>query len=626
MKNSRVMRQGGLPRRAAMGLFFGSIVSAAMPCLVACKKDTVVDRRTVTLYTFAQNPSQPACTVPPDAYAQYSAAGDFEPDPSAPPQVGVQLDTPSPALDALPASTKQLSIVVRQDPLLWRGFGAVADQGDVDVLLWPAGHECSLPTTVDARAGSQLAAYDDRHVLVTGGPGLPSFVADLSNGSIAAVSTDIIAPRTNATATAYPRGVVVIGGEVGNQIVQTAEFFENGAFSADPLPLTFPRTHHGAAALQNGNVIVVGGASASGLYSSIEEVDTAAKKEIPLGSFASLETARKDPIVLALKSGEILVAGGTNSSDVPVRTIEWFSSDVTQHTATATIDASAHEAFVALPAGGALGVVSPPSGPTTVWLVQPDHTVEQAPSIASLPSNAPVRLFAGAGGSPMLWTGASWFRWSPWTGAFVAFTETESASGGSSAAGPPDDATNAVLASPDPGLALWLDDSGLLTGLRFDARGSYSTDVKTLLATDTQSIAPDRLPGPSLTFDDAQGPGTGLRLGAGAQVVVADANYANFSLDFDTGKLQTPILFLRDDSGREFTIGVDPNATCVVPDANHWHVERRSGAVSVSADDAPLSTCSTSVISSSRLTVGLRGRSAPTTVTATARNLVIRRD
>lgn len=605
-------------------------MSVSLACVVGCTKDTVIDRRTVTLYTFAASTTQPSCNAPTTAYALYEASGDFEPDPSAPPQSGVKLDAVSPELDALPSDTKQLFVDVTSGTSRWRAFGSVASSGDLGVLLWPSGHECSLSSTVDARSGAAVTAYDDRHVLVTGGAGLPSFVADLSNGSITSLGgSDIIAPRTNATATAYPNGVVVVGGESGNQIVPTAEFFDaqSTSFSASPVALTFPRTHHGAATLRNGNVVVVGGASASGLYSSLEVVDTAARKELPLGAFASLETARKDPIVLVLTSGEILVAGGKDATGTPLGTIEWFSSDVTQHLATASIDASAHESFVVLPAGGALGVVSPASGPATVWLVRPDHTVEQAPSIASVPSNAAVQLFSGADGSPMLWTGTSWFRWSPWTGAFVPFVETESATGGSSAGGPPDDATISTIASPDAGLALWLDDSGFLTGLRFDARGPYSTDVKALLSTDTQSIAPDRLPGPSLSFDKAQGnaPGTGLSLGAGAQVVVADANYGDFSLDLDTGKLETPILFLRDESGNEFTIGVDAGVTCAVPDASHWHVERKSGAVSVSADGAPLATCATSILPTARVTIGLRGRAGANPVKATARNVVVSR-
>ncbi|MGH7327396.1 MAG: hypothetical protein ACREJX_03500, partial [Polyangiaceae bacterium] len=208
----------------------------------------------------------------------------------------------SPELDALPADTKQLFVTVTSGNDTFRAFGTdLAHDGNVDMLLWPEGHECSLTRTVNKRAGSQMAAYDDHHVLVTGGPDVPSYIVDLSNGSIASPSADITAPRTNATATAFPGGVIVAGGEFRNAPTQTAEVFDavSHGFTGTPIGLTFARTHHGAAMLANGNVVIVGGESdTTGLYSSLEVIDTAAKKELPLGALATLAAPRKDPVVL----------------------------------------------------------------------------------------------------------------------------------------------------------------------------------------------------------------------------------------------------------------------------------------------------------------------------------------
>ena len=100
MKNSRVMRSAPISSHGHNLPILCSIVSLG----IACKKDTVVDQRTVTLYTFAQSASQPACNVPPSAFAQYAAAGDFEPDPSTHSQANVTLDEIAPPLDALPAT------------------------------------------------------------------------------------------------------------------------------------------------------------------------------------------------------------------------------------------------------------------------------------------------------------------------------------------------------------------------------------------------------------------------------------------------------------------------------------------------------------------------------------------
>lgn len=618
------------PQRSALSC--GFLLLAA-----SCGKDTVVDRRTVTLYTFAATSDRPSCTVPNDAFALYAAAGDFQPDPSSPPQASVRLDAISPELSALPATTRQLAIDAQSSDGHWRGFGPVADSGDVGVLLWPIGHDCALSRNVDARPGSTITPYDDRHVLVTGGSGLPSFVVDLSNGSsaqLAGATQEIGVARRDASATAFGvagGGVLVAGGTSGNRAQSTAEIFDasSGAFTGKSIDLYEARSEHGATLLANGEVLLCGGiADDGGLYSSFELVDVVnarATTVVPV----TLATPRRDPTMLTLATGEVMVAGGADADGKPVGTVEYFSADATTATGTASLTASSHMAFVALPAGGALAVVSPDgAGPTEVSVLRPDHVVESAPSIASLPPDSNVRLFAGAGGAPLLWTGSTWLRWSPWTGAFVQFTETATAAGGSSANGPPADVDARVSASPDAGLALWLDDLGFLVGLRFDARGTYSTDVRTLLATDPQSFAPDRLPGDEVRFEAAESgdPGSGLSLAPGASAFLTDATYADFSLSFDTGKMQSPIVVLRAPGGAELTLGVDgSNASCPIADADRIRVTRRGDLVSVATDDGSFSSCG-SFAAGQRVSLGLRGRPTPNAVASKARNWVVTRD
>ncbi|HEX7667149.1 MAG TPA: kelch repeat-containing protein [Polyangiaceae bacterium] len=585
----------------------------------------------MTLYTFAADPSRPACTAPNDAFALYAASGDFQPDPSSPAQASVRLDAISPALSALPASTRQLAIDAQATQGQWRGFGPVSDSGDVSILLWPHGHDCAFSKNVDKRSGATITPYDDRHVLVTGGSGQPSFVADLSDGSVASIDLDVRAPRSNASATAFDGGVVVAGGTTGNLVLDKAEIFEakSAGFPSDPISLAVPRTEQGATRLANGSILLVGGAgSDGGVYESLESIDPETRHSSEIG-LATLATARKNPIVLTLTGGEVLVAGGTDAKGNAVGTVEFFSADATQANGTAIIPASSHTTLVALPSGGALAVVSPDTpGATTVSLIRPDHVVESAPSIASFSVAANVRLFAGTDGAPLLWTGSTWLRWSPWTGAFVQFAETASATGGSSAGGPPVDVDARVLASPDSGLALWLGDAGSLTGLRFDDRGVYSTDVKSLLATDTSSFAPDRLPGADVHFEGAEStdPSSGLTLGNGASAFLTDATFADFSLSFDTGKLETPIVVLRASDGTELTIGVDgANTTCTIADANQIRVVRHGDAISASSDGGAFATCG-SIASSKRVSIGLRGRSGSNIAPSKARDFTITRD
>lgn len=620
---------------------------------MACRKDAVIDERVVTLYTLTDPAKTPqpasACAVPTNAYALYSAAGDFQPDTSAPPQEGHLLDVVSPELDALPATTRQLSLDVRLATTTsrWRGFGSVATSGAIDVLLWSAGHECELTTSVDARPGSTLTPYDDRHVLVAGGAGLPSFIVDFSNGSVTqlARSQESILQRSNATATAFSGGVVIAGGEYGNDPNDSAEIFDaqSGSFSGASIDLALSRSAQGATLLSNGSVLLVGGVGQDGApYHSLQTIDPV-QRHATVAGLAALQTARANPTVLRLASGEVLILGGTSSDGKPVATVEWFSSDATRTTGVASIASSTHQTFVALPAGGALAVISPDdSGPTTVWVLTPDHQVQQAASIASLPPGANVRLFDGADGAPLLWTGSNWFRWSPWLASFAPFSEATSADGTSIAGGP---SAGAITSSPDSGLAIWLENDGInagrVLGLRFDARGVYSTDVKTLLSTDTDSIAPDRLPtgvtpdasGSTLAFDSEHG----LTLAKNSAVVIADATFAEFSLDLDTIQLGAPVVFLRDSTGDEFSIGPSSQATsqsgssagaspfdCTVPDDVHWHVTRSGSAIAVTGTSGAVTNCGGSLPSASRVTIGFRGRST-NAVPCTVRNLVVRR-
>jgi hypothetical protein len=607
----------------------------------ACTKDPVIDQRVVTLYTLEDPPdaiTPPSCAVPTSAYAFYEAAGDFELDPNAPPNPGHLLSAINPTLSEIPASTRQLTLEVSVDDTnRWRGYGLIPTTGDIAELLWPAGHECELRPSVDARLGGTITPYDDRHVLIAGGPGQPSFVADLSNGSVTSLTTaqEIGAPRIFATASVVSGAVVIAGGEIGNAPVASAEFFDTqtGAFSGQSMDLIVPRARHGATTLVNGNVLLVGGIGAANgaLDPSCELIDPV-QRHATEGGVDPLMYARANPTVLLLASGEPLVIGGTDSNGA-VGYVEWFSTDGKHNTGHASIAASQHESFVALPAGGALGVISPDdaSGVTTTWVITSDRKIQQGASLAAVPPGANIRLFPGANGAPLLWTGTNWFRWSPWTGAFVSFLDATSSDGSTLANGP---SVDAVTTSPDSGLALWLENAGVnngkVIGLRFDSRGPYSTDAETLLSGTTTSIAPDRLPGADLSFEAAiaNGPATGLALGANAQAAIADANYLNFSLDFDSGELEMPTLVLRDASGNDFSIGTDLATSCsFIDNANHLHVERNGGVVSISTNAAALSACGNPLPSSdARVTVLFRGPSARSTVQAHVRNVVVKRD
>lgn len=614
--------------------------------LGACSKSPVIDQRVVTLYTLGDpaNAITPgSCAVPTSAYAQYSASGDFEPDPSSPPISGVYLNVMSPALSEIPDSTRQLSLNVAENQ--WRGYGIIPATGDIAVSLWAAGHECELKTSVDTHPGGTITPYDDHHVLVAGGFGQPSFIANISNGSITqlGLAQEITTPRALATATKFSGGVLIAGGDFGNSPMSDAEIFssQSGSFTGDSINLGVPRALHGATLLTNGSILLVGGeTNATTLYQSLEVIDPIAKRATQ-ASLAELVTARANPTVLTLTSGEVLVAGGVDASGNAVGSVEWFSSTASVNETQATIASSHHEAFVALPAGGALGVVSPDSaGVTTTWLITSDYKIQQGAPLAAVPPGSNIRLFTGTGGAPLLWTGANWFRWSPWTGAFVPFSEATSIDGSTLANGP---SVDAVTTSPDSGLALWLENDGVeagkVVGLRFDSRGDWSTDIGSLIDSDTpKSLAPDRLPsatkdssGSTLTIDTV----AGITLTNTAAVVLTDATFADFSLDLDmsaapsidpSGIAYPPIIFLRDDLGSNFSIGFDPrdNTTCQALVDPHWHITRSGGSITVLGSSGKSVTCG-GLSATSRVSIGLRGRASSTPVPCIARNIVVER-
>jgi hypothetical protein len=222
-----------------------------------------------------------------------------------------------------------------------------------------------------------------------------------------------------------------------------------------------------------------------------------------------------------------------------------------------------------------------------------------------------VRLFPGAEGAPVLWTGREWLRWSPWAGAFQSIADA--LPGASS--GPALDA----IASGDPGLALWLEDRGDslgVTGLRFATRSRYDAVPKPLLEVGVERFAPDRLasaPKSSVRFE----PERGLVLGSGASAFLTDVTFADFELHLDASG-SAPMLVLRPDRSAELEVG---GGWCAFGQGatRGLDVRRVGRHVHVRVDGGPERTCPQPLDPTMRVAVGLRG--SPSEGTSTARNL-----
>jgi hypothetical protein len=246
-------------------------------------------------------------------------------------------------------------------------------------------------------------------------------------------------------------------------------------------------------------------------------------------------------------------------------------------------------------------VIAPPAGAPAgfqnVWVVDADCAIEPATAISGALSR-PV-LFGGAGGAPVLWTGDRWLRWAPFDAAFEPLDVLEQV---------PvliDDAT----ASPDTGLAMWLDTTAQsLVALRFDVRGEYSTVPPAMLTADASEMAPDRLAGAGVAaFDTTIG---GLVLAPGASAFLTDRTYADVAIDVDAPTGEPVLVVLRDELGQELEVG---GASCFgasAPGISSVHVERRGASVTWSVAGGPSSVCGASVGASARLSLGLRGVSS----------------
>jgi hypothetical protein len=584
------------------------------PLAAACGGDAQVTTRAVTLHV------PKACDmVVSGGFAQYFELGDFEP---APPATGHLVSQVGETLSEVSDQARALVAEATQSSRTWSGTTPVAPAGSIDVLVLPELESCPLSGSLGARSPaspSAMASIPGNGLLVVGdvsSTATPrSYVADMSTGRVTAVAPDLTTPRSGASVTTFGGGALVAGGaNRQGTVLGTAErYTDGGGFDqGHPILLSEPRADHGAVVLAGGETLLVGGVGADGktVLGSMEIVDPVTNT-VREQNVALLAYPRRAPTVLRLASGDVMVAGGTDATGTVVPKIEWFSPDAsTMAKIPQDLAAGAARSFVALGGGGALAVVAPPAGADasfqTVWVIDASGAIEAATSLAGVV--APV-LFAGTQGAPILWTGSSpsaggrWLRWQPWQGSFGPFDVLDTT---------PANITDAT-ASPDPGLAAWLDDGtggdARLTALRFDVRGDYSTLPGPLLVDSTAEMAPDRLVSDqNLAFD----PSTGLALSGDATAFVTDRTYADVSIDVDAPTGEPGFVVLRDQEGVELEVGgvSCPGALPGGKAPSSLHVQRSGATVTWSVRGGASGTCKTGVRSGARLSVGVRGAAA----------------
>ncbi len=601
---------------------------------LACSPEPRIEERPVVVYSPRECP-----VFESEAYSVIYGAGDFEPSIERPPIASVFLRDLGQAMVDLPKETRSLVVDIAQRDSGWRGVADVFGRGPINVLVWPTGNACRLSRDVERRTAMTLGVAG-RHFIVAGGRSLAStqvphtYVGDLTTGVIEKLEFGLTTRRDWPTITAFPSpsdpegavSALVAGGEdpdTGNAL-QTAEIYrprpgargDIGDFDREQITLSEPRARHAAVTLATGETLLVGGVGAAGApLATMEIIDPVARRARTAG-VARLSVPRREPRVIRLANGEILVSGGIGPRG-PVTTLEWFAPDASRPTKRPVdLVLGRERAIVPLVAGGALAVIAPePGSPTdfaTVWVISADGTLE--PALPVDPETLDVvRLFPGAEGAPVLWTGRRWMRWSPWYGAFEPIAEAPDV-------GPSLDA----IATGDPGLALWLEDGGeagmRVAGFRFATRTRFGAVPKPLLVTGPEQLAPDRLagfPGGSIRFEAERG----LLLGPGASAFLTDVDFADFELSLDV-TAGPPSVVLRLEHGAELEVG---GAACAFAHSatQKLAVRRRGRRVDVSVDDGPFRSCPTELERDGRVSVGLRGSQG--VGLSGARNLVVTR-
>jgi hypothetical protein len=606
----------------------------ALVLTAACSKDPRIEERQLVVY------SPRGCPVAQsEAFSYVYARGDFDETPFQ----RLFLRDVGTTMSALPSTTRAIVVDVSQQEnnLAWWGQADVPPDGEVDVLVWPKTEVCSLTRIVERRTEGTLGVFG-RHIAVMGGkpvdtPSVPvALVGDLRTGTLEKLELGLLTPRVHPTITEFkatpdedPSPALVAGGEDYHEnALATAEVYvgkkgthgDLGDFdrATGIINLSTPRKKHGAVVLRDGSTLLVGGVDNGGnLISTMEIIDPRTRASTSNG-IATLEHPRSNPTVIRLADGQILVAGGTDTRD-PVRLLEFFAPDGRSPSKTHSVElvTGRERAYVPLAGGGALAVIAPPAGVTdfkSVWVIAPDGSL--APGIPIDPGDLDVvRLYEGAGGAPMLWTGWRWLRWDPWFGAFQPVPDAPTDRGPCLTRSPqprPKCATSSTTVNGDPGLALWLEepDSGpvLVSGFRFDVRTQFDNVSQAYLVNSPNGLAPDRIanqPGGAIQFDAL----TGLSLGPGAAAFLTDVTFGDFALDVEVVGSGPPSIVLRPKASDAFVVG---GAACAFTQiaTKSLHVERKGKRVRVQADDGELRDCPTELASSEmRVEIGLQGTS-----------------
>ncbi len=149
----------------------------------------------------------------------------------------------------------------------------------------------------------------------------------------------MLSRRVGHTATLLPNGKVLIAGgsagrlsEGGPGIVATTEIFDptTGRFTAGPM-MTSPRNGHAAVLLPNNKVLIIGGTDQDERPLKTAEIYDPATNRFT--TTASMNVARLPRPAVLLQDGRVLVTGGWQGSGIASRAAEVFDPKTSSWTA-----------------------------------------------------------------------------------------------------------------------------------------------------------------------------------------------------------------------------------------------------------------------------------------------------
>jgi hypothetical protein len=184
---------------------------------------------------------------------------------------------------------------------------------------------------VEAHAGAMAALMDDGTVLIVGGLALTGPAgAEVFNPATNTFSA--ISMSTNRSGAAFASTgseAVVAGGQSATGVGSSTEDYAIATKTfATGASLSTARTNATASVLNGTSVVFVGGLDSSGAIGTCELLSGSTIASGTMSAAGSLQTARFGHTATTLASGEVLVVGGFSASGVVTASIETFTPSV----------------------------------------------------------------------------------------------------------------------------------------------------------------------------------------------------------------------------------------------------------------------------------------------------------